>query len=60
MLEDLKKLETLDYKPPGAIEKPECKMCGDTGKAKVICRPLDEEIPQYVPCKYCEKGKRVF
>lgn len=26
-------------------------------KTKVICRPLDEEIPKYVPCKYCEKSK---
>ena len=47
-------LETLDYIP---VDKQECDTCGGTGKAPVICRPLDEEIPQYVPCKDCEKGR---
>lgn len=53
---DKPEIESLDYKP----EQPKCKMCNDTGRTKVICRPLDEEIPQYVPCKYCEKGKEYF
>ena len=44
----------------GQIEQPKCKMCNDTGRTKVICRSLDEEIPQYVPCKYCYKGKEYF
>lgn len=38
-------------------QQPKCETCSDTGTAKVICRPLDEEIPQYIPCQDCKKGK---
>lgn len=35
-------------------EEPKCTACNDTGKVRVICRPHDEEIPQFVPCKDCQ------